>query len=68
GVDQAHEQVAQPGAVLGFSYVNWQFAKWGTLQLGYRWIYADYETGSGQNRFKYEVLTQGPQLGVTFAF
>jgi hypothetical protein len=51
-----------------FPYVNWQFAKWGALQLGYRWIYADYETGSGPNRFKYDVLTQGPQLGLTFSF
>jgi len=51
-----------------FPYVNWQFTKWGSLQLGYRWIYADYETGSGSNRFKYDVLTQGPQLGVTFSF
>ena len=51
-----------------FPYVNWQFAQWGSLQLGYRWIYADYETGSGPNRFKYDVLTQGPQLGVTFTF
>ena len=51
-----------------FPYVNWQFAKWGALQLGYRWIYANYEIGSGSNRFKYDVLTQGPQLGVTFTF
>jgi hypothetical protein len=51
-----------------FPYIGWQFAKWGSLQLGYRWIYADYETGSGQDRFKYDVLTQGPQLGITFTF
>jgi hypothetical protein len=51
-----------------FPYVGWQFAKWGSLQLGYRWIYADYETGSGSNRFKYDMLSQGPQLGITFAF
>ena len=51
-----------------FPYVSWQFTKWGSLQLGYRWIYADYETGSGLSRFKYDVLTHGPQLGVTFSF
>jgi hypothetical protein len=51
-----------------FPHVNWQFAQWGSLQLGYRWIYADYETGSGLNRFKYDILTQGPQLGITFTF
>ena len=51
-----------------FPYVNWQFTKWGSVQLGYRWIYADYETGSGRDRFQYDVLNQGPQLGVTFTF
>ena len=61
------------GAVADLTYqafpnVTWQFTKWGSLQLGYRWIYANYETGSGTDRFKYDVLTQGPQLGVTFIF
>jgi hypothetical protein len=51
-----------------FPYVGWQFTKWGSLQLGYRWIYVDYESGSGVNRFKYDILSQGPQLGVTFTF
>jgi hypothetical protein len=51
-----------------FPYVSWQFTKWGSLQLGYRWVNSDYETGSGSNRFKYDVLTQGPQVGVTFHF
>jgi hypothetical protein len=51
-----------------FPYVNWQFTKWGSFQLGYRWIFANYETGSGINRFKYDILTQGPQLGLTFSF
>jgi hypothetical protein len=41
--------------------------QWGSLQLGYRWLY-DYETGSGASRFKYDMLSQGMQLGVTFHF
>lgn len=49
-----------------FPYLSWQFARWGSLQAGYRWLYMDYETGSGSSRFKYDVLNQGPQLGVTF--
>ena len=49
-----------------FPYVDWQFAKWGSLQAGYRWLYMDYETGSGTSRFKYDMLNQGAQLGVTF--
>jgi hypothetical protein len=30
-----------------FPYVSWQFTKWGSLQLGYRWLYMEYGTGSG---------------------
>jgi len=51
-----------------FPYVNWQISRCCSLQAGYRWVYVDYETGSGANEFKYDVLTQGPQLGVTFRF
>ncbi len=51
-----------------FPYVSWRFTKSSSLQLGYRWRYMDYETGSGHDRFKYDVLNQGPQLGVTFTF
>jgi len=28
----------------------------------------DYETGSGDSRFKYDMLIQGPQLGFTVYF
>jgi hypothetical protein len=38
------------------------------LRWGYRRVYTDYETGSGPSQFKYDVLSQGPQLGVTFHF
>jgi len=51
-----------------FPYLGWRFAKWGSLQLGYRWLYMDYETGSGSSRFKYDMINQGAQLGVTFHF
>jgi len=51
-----------------FPYLSWQFAQWGSLQAGYRWLYMSYETGSGASRFKYDMLNQGPQLGVTFTF
>jgi hypothetical protein len=36
--------------------------------LGYRAIYTKYETGSGLDRFVYDVLTHGPTLGVQFRF
>jgi len=51
-----------------FPYFSWQFTRWGSLQVGYRLLYTDYENGSGLNRFKYDILTHGPQLGVTFHF
>jgi hypothetical protein len=36
--------------------------------LGYRMIYSSYSTGSGVDRFVYDVLTHGPTLGVQFRF
>jgi hypothetical protein len=54
--------------VAGVSCLDWRFAKWGSLQAGYRWLSMNYETGSGVNRFKYDMLIQGPQIGVTFHF
>ena len=51
-----------------FPYFNWRFAKWGSAQLGYRWLGTDYETGSGLNKFKYDVVLQGVQVGVTAHF
>ncbi len=51
-----------------YPYLNWHFARWGSAQLGYRWLGTDYETGSGANLFRYDVIVQGPQLGVTIHF
>jgi hypothetical protein len=51
-----------------FPYLNWQVSKRCSLQAGYRWVYTDYESGSGANKFKYDVLTQGPQVGFTVRF
>lgn len=51
-----------------FPYLNWRFAKWGSMQLGYRWMGTDYETGSGLNKFRYDVVLQGFQLGFTTHF
>ncbi len=51
-----------------FPYVGWRHARWGSIQAGYRWLYMDYETGSGAGRFKYDMLNQGAQIGLTFHF
>lgn len=51
-----------------FPHFNWRFAKWGSAQVGYRWFGTDYETGSGLNKFRYDVILQGPQIGLTAHF
>ena len=39
-----------------------------SIIVGYRAIDMDYEDGEGLDRFAYDVLTAGPQLGVAFRF
>jgi hypothetical protein len=39
-----------------------------SLELGYRWLDIDYETGDDATLFKYDVLTQGPVAGFAFRF
>lgn len=51
-----------------YPYLSWRFAKWGSAQLGYRWLGTDYQTGSGTSEFKYDVIVQGPQIGLTVHF
>lgn len=35
-----------------------------SLNLGYRWLDLDYATGAGNDQFGYDVLTQGPVIGI----
>jgi hypothetical protein len=51
-----------------FPYFNWQISETFSVQAGYRLINTDYESGSGLQRFKYAVLSYGPQVGATFKF
>ena len=46
-----------------FPYVSWRVAKILSLQAGYRVLAIDYE---GSDRFLYDVIESGPQIGVTF--
>jgi opacity protein-like surface antigen len=39
-----------------------------SLEAGYRWLDMDYSTGDGNERFAYDVLTQGPIGGIAFRF
>lgn len=38
------------------------------LDFGWRWLAADFESGSGASAFKWDVIQQGPVLGLVFAF
>ncbi|MEK7779881.1 MAG: hypothetical protein AAB370_00100 [Verrucomicrobiota bacterium] len=51
-----------------FPFLSWQCTERCSLQAGYRWVYTDYETGSGLSRFKYDITTHGLQVGITFQF
>jgi hypothetical protein len=39
-----------------------------SLDFGYRWLDMDYEDGEGNERFAYDMLTQGPVVGFSFRF
>jgi opacity protein-like surface antigen len=39
-----------------------------SFDVGYRWLDVDYSEGDGGDRFSYDVLTQGPVVGVGFRF
>ena len=39
-----------------------------SFDAGYQLFYMDYSSGGGYQRFAYDVLTQGPVLGMTFRF
>ncbi len=70
---QVHGDVGGFGAGSSFSgqiepMLDWRLGKLVSLQFGYRWLYADYKTGSGNTLFRYDMLTQGPQFGAVFHF
>ena len=70
---QVHGDVGGFGAGSSFSgqiepMLDWRLGKVVSLQFGYRWLYADYQSGSGTNLFRYDMLSQGPQFGSAFHF
>jgi hypothetical protein len=48
------------------SYFGYRFSKLFQLSAGYRVIYIDYETGSGDDRFVYDMTTFGPVIRFGF--
>jgi hypothetical protein len=51
-----------------FPSVGFDLAKWVSIEVGYRFLSTDYETGDDQDRFAYDMLYQGPAVGVAFRF
>lgn len=51
-----------------FPTVGFRFTDRFSLEVGYRWLDMDYKTGDGNERFAYDVLTQGPVGGLAFRF
>ncbi|MGZ8822217.1 MAG: hypothetical protein ACXWX1_12955 [Aeromicrobium sp.] len=51
-----------------FPTVGFSLTKQASLDFGYRWLDIDYSTGSGNDTFAYNMLTQGPVAGFAFRF
>lgn len=47
---------------------GYQFSRTISAWLGYRCLGVDYESGSGSSKFKYDVIMQGPIVGLGFHF
>ena len=48
--------------------VGYRFTDWFILWAGYRYLYIDYENGSGNNKFTYDMDFYGPLLAFGFYF
>ncbi len=48
--------------------LRWQANERLGVVAGYRYFDMDYETGSGADRFKYDMVASGPGMGVVFSF
>ena len=51
-----------------FPTVGIDLGKMAAVDVGYRWLDVNYESGEGVTFFKYDVLTQGPVGGIVFRF
>ena len=49
-------------------FVGYQFSKLFEIDLAYRWLSMDYETGSGTDQFEYDMVISGPEIGLLFHF
>lgn len=51
-----------------YPLVGYRFSKLFELSAAYRWLGMDYETGSGTDMFRYDMVTFGPEIGFVFHF
>ena len=51
-----------------FPTVGAQLTKRMSLDLGYRWLHTNYETGKDLTFYKYDATMQGPTMGFVFKF
>ena len=49
-------------------FVGYQFSKLFEIDLAYRWLAMDFETGSDADYFLYDMVISGPELGLLFHF
>lgn len=49
-------------------FVGYQFSKLFEIDLAYRWLSMDYETGNGTDYFLYDMVISGPEIGLLFHF
>jgi hypothetical protein len=47
---------------------DFHLTDWFSVFLGWRWLDTDYEDGSGNSKFEYDMLQSGPILGLVFRF
>lgn len=48
--------------------VEWRATRWFAIQAGWNGIDVDYETGSGDDRFVFDITFSGPYVGFIFLF
>lgn len=51
-----------------FPVVGIKLTEQAAIELGYRWLDIDYESGEDNEKFGYDMLTQGPVAGFSFRF
>jgi hypothetical protein len=48
--------------------VGWRFARQWSLRAGWLALHTDFESGTGNDRFKWDATQSGPYLGIGFSF